>query len=215
MSDRPEAPPFAFDEESEKQIPAIIAKYPEGRQASAVIGLLYLAQAQMYRRTGSAWLPITAMDEVARRLAMPSMRVYEVATFYTMLNTKPVGRYNLQVCTTTPCWLRGSDAVMAACREFTGLTQSGQTTGDGMFSLLEVECLGACVNAPVIQINDDFYEDLDGPRTLALLEAFQRGEPPPPGSSIGRQGSAPEGGPTTLFNVKTDAAAESAGADQE
>ncbi|HET9146992.1 MAG TPA: NAD(P)H-dependent oxidoreductase subunit E [Acetobacteraceae bacterium] len=215
MSDRPEAPPFAFDEESEKQIPAIIAKYPEGRQASAVLGLLYLAQAQMHRRTGSAWLPITAMDEVARRLAMPSMRVYEVATFYTMLNTKPVGRYNLQVCTTTPCWLRGSDAVMAACREFTGLTQSGQTTEDGMFSLLEVECLGACVNAPVIQINDDFYEDLDGPRTLALLEAFRRGELPPPGSSIGRQGSAPEGGPTTLFNVKTDATAESAGADQE
>jgi NADH-quinone oxidoreductase subunit E len=136
---------------------------------------------------------------------MPPMRVYEVATFYTMLHTKPVGRYHLQVCTTTPCWLRGSDAVMQACKSFTGLAHSHEVGADGLFSLEEVECLGACVNAPVLQVNDDYYEDLDGPRTLALLEAFRQGQPPEPGSTIGRQGSAPEGGQTTLFNIHAEA----------
>lgn len=208
-SDRivPPVPPqaFAFDAESESRIPGLIAKYPEGRQASAVIGMLYLAQEQIARETGAANLTRPAMDAVAHRLSMPPMRVYEVATFYTMLHNEPVGRYHLQVCTTTPCWLRGSDAVMDACKSVTGLAHNHEVGADGMFSLEEVECLGACVNAPILQVNDDFYEDLDGPRTRALLESLQRGEVPPPGSTIGRQGSAPEGGPTTLFNVNVEA----------
>ena len=205
MSDAIQQRLFAFDAESEARIPGIIGKYPPGRQASAVIGMLYLAQQQVARETGAANLPKAAMDAVAQRLDMPPMRVYEVASFYTMLHTKPVGRYHLQVCTTTPCWLRGSDAVMEACKSFTGIAHNHEVGADGMFSLEEVECLGACVNAPMVQVNDDFYEDLDGPRMLALLEALQRGEVPAPGSTIGRQASAPEGGPTTLFNVTAEA----------
>jgi NADH-quinone oxidoreductase subunit E len=193
MNDMSE-PAFSFDETSEALIPSIIAKYPEGKQASAVMPLLDLAQRQMARQTGHAWVPRTAMDVIAARLSMPSMRVYEVATFYTMFHTTPVGKYHLQVCTTTPCWLRGSDEVMAACRK--AVEADGET-----FSIEEVECLGCCVNAPVVQVNDDVYEDLDGPRTEALLERLRAGEAPPPGSTIGRQASAPEGGPTTLFGV--------------
>jgi NADH-quinone oxidoreductase E subunit len=189
---------FAFDAESEAQIAALVAKYPPGRQASAVIGVLYVAQGQMRRATGSAWLPRVAMDTVARRLSMPPIRVYEAATFYLMFNTRPIGRFHLQVCTTTPCWLRGSDAVVAACRAATGVAGWGETSEDGMFTMTEVECLGACVNAPVVQVNDDFYEDLDGESTERLIAALRRGEPPAPGSMIGRQTSAPVGGPTTL-----------------
>lgn len=184
--------PFRFDDASEAEIPGIIAKYPSGKQASAVMPLLYLVQRQMTRLTGHAWVPRPAMDVVADRLAMPRMRVYEVATFYTMFHLKPVQQFHLQVCTTTPCWLRGSDAVLESCRHAVA------THGD-MFSIEEVECLGACVNAPVLQVNDDYYEDLDGMRTEALLDAFRRGDAPKPGSTIGRQGSAPEGGPTSLF----------------
>jgi NADH-quinone oxidoreductase subunit E len=183
--------PFAFDAESEAVIPKILAKYPPGRQASAVVPLLDLAQRQMKRTTGSAWVPRAAMDAIAERLGLPKIRVYEVATFYSMFNLRPVGRWHLQVCTTTPCWLRGSDAVVAACRKVTGIGHFGGTSEDGLFTLSEVECLGACVNAPVLQVNDDFYEDLDGPATERLLEALKRGEPPPPGSVIGRQASAP------------------------
>jgi NADH-quinone oxidoreductase E subunit len=137
------------------------------------------------------------MDYVAEMLGMPRIRVYEVATFYTMLNLRPVGRYLLQACTTTPCWLRGSDAVVAACEKKLGIGMGG-TTEDGMFTLVEVECVGACVNAPILQVNDDFYEDLDGPATEALLDALRAGSPPPPGSVIGRHGSAPIKGKTTL-----------------
>ena len=198
MSDVQQPASFAFDAESEAQIPGILAKYPEGRQASAVIPLLWLAQYQMKRQTGSAWVPTVAMDEVARRLDMPPIRVYEVATFYFMFNLKPVGKWHLQVCTTTPCWLRGSDQVVAACREVTGIKEWGETSADGLFTMTEVECLGACVNAPIIQIGDDMYEDLDADRTRQLLEALRRGEPPKPGSMTGRQTSAPDGGPTTL-----------------
>ncbi|MBS3022204.1 complex I 24 kDa subunit family protein [Acidiphilium multivorum] len=193
MNDMTE-PAFSFDEMSEALIPSIIAKYPEGRQASAVMPLLDLAQRQMARQTGHAWVPRTAMDVIAARLSMPPMRVYEVATFYTMFHTKPVGKFHLQVCTTTPCWLRGSDEVMSACRK--AAEADGET-----FSIEEVECLGCCVNAPVVQVNDDVYEDLDGPRTEALLERLRAGDVPPAGSTIGRQASAPEGGPTTLFGV--------------
>lgn len=192
---------FSFDAESESRITYFLAKYPPGRQASAVLPLLDLAQRQMARTTGSAWVPRAAMDEVARRLGMPPIRVYEVATFYLMFNTSPVGRYHLQVCTTTPCWLRGSDEVAHACRRATGIKGWGETSEDGMFTMTEVECLGACVNAPVLQVNDDFYEDLDAESTARLLEALKRGEAPPAGSVKERQTSAPEGGPNTLTTL--------------
>ncbi len=122
-------------------------------------------------------------------------------TFYLIFNARPIGRFHLQICTTTPCWLRGSDEVVAACRAATGITGWGQTSADGMFTMSEVECLGACVNAPMMQVNDDFYEDLDGARTEALLAALRRGERPAPGPTIARQTSAPEGGPNTLTTV--------------
>ncbi|MBV8094709.1 MAG: NAD(P)H-dependent oxidoreductase subunit E [Acetobacteraceae bacterium] len=192
---------FAFDAESDAEIARVLAKYPPNKQASAVLPLLYIAQGQMLRQTGSAWVPVAAMDEVAKRLAMPAIRVYEVVTFYTMFHTSPIGKWHLQVCTTTPCWLRGSDEVVAACRKVTGIHGWNETSADGLFTLSEVECLGACVNAPIVQVNDDFYEDLDGASTERLLEALKRGEKPPYGSVIGRQGSAPEGGPNTLLEV--------------
>jgi NADH-quinone oxidoreductase E subunit len=193
---------FVFDAASEAAIPPIVAKYPPGKQASAVIPLLYLVQDQMKRQTGSAWVPTAGMDEVARRLDMAPIRVYEVATFYFMFNLRPIGRWHLQVCTTTPCWLRGSDEVVAACRAVTGIKGWGETSADGEFTMTEVECVGACVNAPVIQVNDDFYEDLDADRVRELLEALGRGEPPKPGSATGRQTSAPDGGPTTLTSLQ-------------
>ncbi|MDD2876746.1 MAG: NAD(P)H-dependent oxidoreductase subunit E [Acidiphilium sp.] len=204
MSEMIVSEPFSFDETSAAAIPAIIGRYPPGKQASAVMPLLDLAQRQMARLTGHAWVPRAAMDVIADRLTMPRIRVYEVATFYTMFHTKPVQKFHLQVCTTTPCWLRGSDAVMDACRHAVA------AHGD-VFSTEEVECLGACVNAPVLQVNDDYYEDLDGIRTEALLEAFRRGDAPPLGSTVGRQNSAPEGGRTTLFAdvTKQDSGAES------
>ena len=193
---------FAFDAESEAEIVKIVAKYPPGRQASAVIPALYVAQRQMGRQTGSAWLPVKAMDAVAHRLDMAPIRVYEVTTFYFMFNTRPIGKYHLQVCTTTPCWLRGSDAVTAACRKETGIQGWGETSKDGMFTMTEVECLGACVNAPILQVDDDFYEDMDAEKVADLLAALRRGSPPKPGSMSGRQTSAPEGGPTTLTEVE-------------
>jgi NADH-quinone oxidoreductase subunit E len=192
---------FAFDGQSRAELDRHIAKFPTGKQASAVLPALYLVQNQMKRETGSAWVPRVAMDEVARLLEMPPIRVYEVATFYLMFNLRPIGTWHLQVCTTTPCWLRGSDDVTAACRKFTGIAGWGETSADGVFTMTEVECVGACVNAPVLQVNDDFYEDMDAERTVALLEALRRGEPPKPGSMTGRQTSAPEGGPTTLTTL--------------
>ena len=183
---------FAFTAENLSRAKAIIAKYPPGRQASAVLALLDLAQ-----RQHDNWLPRAAMDVVADMLEMAPIRVYEIATFYTMFNLKPVGRYLLQICTTTPCWLRGSDEVVAACERKLGIKMR-ETTPDGRFTMTEVECLGACVNAPVIQVNDDFYEDLDARSTEALLDALRRGEKPTIGSVKKRQGSMPEGGKTTL-----------------
>jgi len=190
---------FSFDAESEAAIARIVGKYPPGKQASAVLPLLDLAQRQMGRTTDSAWVPIAAMDEIARILAMPPIRVYEVATFYLMFNTAPVGKYHLQLCTTTPCWLRGSDDIVAACREATGILGWKETSADGMFTMTEVECVGACVNAPILQVDDDFYEDMDREKTLALIAALREGKPPKPGSMTGRQNAAPAGGPTTLL----------------
>jgi len=129
---------FAFDNESMAEIDAIVAKYPAGRQASAVIPALYVAQRQMKRQTGSAWVPVKAMDAVGERLGMPPIRVYEVATFYFMFNTAPIGKYHLQLCTTTPCWLRGSDEVVQACREATGIKDWKETSADGLFTMTEV-----------------------------------------------------------------------------
>ena len=186
---------FAFTPENLKKAQAHIAKYPAGRQASAVLPLLDLAQ-----RQHDNWLPRAAMDMVADMLGMARIRVYEVATFYTMFNLKPVGRHFFQICITTPCWLRGSDQVVATCKKKLGIG-IGESTADDKFTLREVECLGACVNAPVIQVNDDFYEDLDGRSTEALIDALARGEKPPMGSVKKRQTSAPEGGATTLKDL--------------
>ncbi len=190
---------FAFDDESERAIEAAIAKYPPGRQASAVMPILFIAQKQMARQTGSAWIPSVAMDVIAERLSMPPIRVYEVATFYLMYNTKPVGRYHLQVCTTTPCWLRGSDEIVATCKSVGNVADFGATSADGLFTMSEVECLGACVNAPILQVDDDYYEDLDATRCAVLLEALKRGERPEPGTTIDRLNSSAEGGRTTLL----------------
>jgi len=189
---------FAFDAESEAKIATILKRYPEGKQASAVIPLLYVAQRQMGRLTQSAWVPRVAMDVIAERLSMPPIRVYEVATFYFMFNMKPIGRHHLQLCGTTPCMLRGSDDVLRACKDAGGLKGVGDTSVDGLFTLTEVECLGACVNAPILQIDDDYYEDLDYESAVKLLEAFKRGERPKPGSAIGRMASAPAGEQTVL-----------------
>jgi NADH dehydrogenase (ubiquinone) flavoprotein 2 len=183
---------FEFTPQNLEHAHAHIAKYPPGRQASAVLPLLWIAQEQ-----SGGWLPRAAMDHVAQILGMAPIRVYEVATFYTMFNLRPVGRYLLQACTTTPCWLRGSDAVVEACQRKLGI-EIGGTTPDRLFTLIEVECLGACVNAPILQVNDDFYEDLDGPATEALIDALRQEKAPSPGSVIGRQGSEPITGRTTL-----------------
>lgn len=192
---------FAFDAESEAAIERIVRRYPAGKQASAVIPVLYVLQRQMKRQTGSAWCPRIGMDAVAERLGMAPIRVYEVATFYFMFNMKPIGRFHLQVCGTTPCWLRGSDEVARACREAGQVGGYGQTSADGMFTMTEVECLGGCVNAPVLQVDDDYYEDMDYESTVRLIEALRRGERPAPGSMIGRQASAPVGERTTLLDV--------------
>ena len=200
-SDQPKT--FRFKAENEKEIKRIIAKYPKGRQASAVMPLLDLAQ-----RQHDNWIPMAAIEAIAVRLDMAEIRVLEVATFYTMFNLKPVGKYFLQACTTTPCWLRGSDEMMRCIKDRYGIA-SGQTSDCGRFSLLEVECLGACVNAPILQVNDDFYEDLDYQTTGALLDSLEADAPLPVGSVVGRSGSEASGGGTTLAAVKSGKSATS------
>ena len=190
---------FAFSAESEAEIQQQLAKYPDGRQASAVKSLLYIAQ-----RQHDNWIPMKAIEAIAERLDMPEMRVLEVASFYTMFNLKPVGKWYLQVCGTTPCMLRGSDDVSRCIKDKLNIT-SGQTSECGKFSLLEVECLGACVNAPILQVNDDFYEDMDYQSTADLLTALAADKSPAVGSVIGRQGSESEDGATTLKAVKKSA----------
>ena len=188
---------FRWTAENEKQAEIIIGRYPPGRQQSAIMPLLDLAQRQVGAATNTqGWLPVPVIEYVARQLDMPYVRALEVATFYTMFNMKPVGRYHVQVCGTTPCWLRGSDDVMKACKD-KGM-KKGETTPDGLFTLTEVECMGTCANAPMVQINDDNYEDLNYESTTRILEALARGEQPKTGSQTGRQASCPEGGPTTL-----------------
>ena len=188
---------FQWTPENARQAKEIIGRYPEGRQMSASIPLLDLAQRQVGAETNTqGWLPLPVMEFVARELDMAPIHVLEVATFYTMFNLAPVGRFHVQVCGTTPCMLRGSDDVLRAC-ELRGL-RKGHTTDDGLFTLTEVECLGACANAPMVQINDDNYEDLTEASMGAILDGLARGEKPKPGPQIERQTSCPEGGPTTL-----------------
>ena len=188
---------FAWTEANAAKVKEIIGRYPPGRQFSAIMPLLDLAQRQVGAETNTqGWLPVPVIEYVAKQIAMPYIRAYEVVTFYTMYNLAPVGRFHVQVCGTTPCMLRGSDDVFAACKNH-GLIK-GKTTPDGLFTLSEVECLGACANAPMVQINDDNYEDLTFDSMSAILEAMARGETPKPGPQNGRQTSCPEGGPTTL-----------------
>ena len=189
-SQQPES--FAFTPQNSAAAEAIIAKYPSGRQASAVMPLLDLAQRQHHN-----WLPHAAVIHIAEMLEMPPIRVYEVATFYTMYNLAPLGEHMVQVCTTTPCWLRGSDDIVAACSSKLGIGL-GETSADGKFTLLEVECLGACVNAPMMLIDDDYYEDLTPENTAAILDTLARGEKPKSGPQNSRHTSEPEGGLTTL-----------------
>ena len=188
---------FAWTPENAAQAEKIIARYPPGRQQSAVMPLLDLAQRQVGAETQTqGWLPIPVMEYIGAQLGMAYIRVLEVASFYTMYNLAPVGRYHVQVCGTTPCMLRGSDDVLAACYKH-GL-KKGKTTEDGLFTLTEVECLGACANAPMVQINDDNYEDLTEASMTAILDALEAGQHPKPGPQVDRQTSCPEGGPTSL-----------------
>jgi NADH-quinone oxidoreductase subunit E len=188
---------FAWTHANAKTAALIVARYPEGRQVSAVLPLLDLAQRQVGAETGTqGWLPIPVMEFVARELETTAIRVLEVATFYSMFNLNPVGKYHVQVCGTTPCMLRGSDDVLDAC--YARGMKKGKTTADGLFTLNEVECLGACANAPMVQINDDNYEDLTADSMGAVLDALARGEAPQPGPQVKRQTSCPETGPTTL-----------------
>lgn len=183
--------PFEFTEENKKRVSAILNIYPEGHKRGAMIPLLDLAQRQ------HGWLPISAMHKVAEILGLPNMRVYEVATFYTMFMRKPTGTYHIQVCTTTPCWLRGSDEIMNVCKTKLGISP-GETTKDGKFTISEVECLGACVNAPMIAVNDDYYEDLSTKDTEEILDDLKRGKVPRPGPRNGRFASEPAGALTSL-----------------
>jgi NADH-quinone oxidoreductase subunit E len=187
--------PFAFTPDNQAKAEAIIGRYPPGRQASAVLPLLLLAQEQC-----GAWLPQPALDYVADFLGLPGIRVYEVASFYDMFNTQPVGRVQVRVCTTTPCWLCGSDDVLRACRDALGI-QVGESTPDMRFFLREFECLGACANAPMMWIGDDYYEDLTYDSAKAIIEALKRGEQPTAGSQTGRRASMAAGGKTTLLKA--------------
>lgn len=194
---------FAWTTENAEKVKDIIARYPPGRQQSAVMPLLDLAQRQVGAETQTqGWLPVPVMEYIGRQLGMAYIRVYEVATFYTMYNLAPVGRYHVQVCGTTPCMLRGSDDVFAACKN-KGLVK-GKTTPDGLFTLTEVECLGACANAPMVQINDDNFEDLTYDSMNAVLDALAKGESPKAGPQIERQTSCPEGGPTSLREMVSE-----------
>ncbi len=188
---------FAWDAPRATAAADILTRYPAGRQASASIPFLDLAQRQVGLMTDTqGWLPIPVIEFVARELDMPVIRVQEVASFYTMFNLSPVGKFHVQVCGTTPCMLRGSDDVLAACA--TRGMKKGHTTADGLWTLTEVECLGACANAPMVQINDDNYEDLTADSMAAGLDALASGQRPKIGPQIDRQTSAPEGGPSTL-----------------
>jgi NADH-quinone oxidoreductase subunit E len=194
---------FKFSAANAKWAKDQIKKYPKGKQASAVIPLLWRAQEQH-----DGWLPEPAIRAVAEMLDMAVIRVLEIATFYTMFNLSPVGKIFVQLCGTTPCWLRGADDLKDVCRRVIG--EQNQVTEDGMLSWLEVECLGSCTNAPMVQINKDYYEDLTSETFEKLLDDLRQGKEVKPGPQNGRQFSAPEGGPTTLLNGTTSTKARKA-----
>lgn len=189
---------FQWTPENKQKADWHIAKYPPGRQRSAVMPLLDLAQRQVGAETGTqGWLPLPVIEYVAKYLDMPVIRVLEVASFYFMYNLKPVGKFHVQVCGTTPCMLRGSDDLIATCKK-RGM-KKGEVSDDGLWTLTEVECMGNCATAPMVQINDDNYEDLTPERLDAILDALARGEQPKTGTQEpGRHTSEPLGGPTTL-----------------
>ena len=187
---------FEFSKKNKETADSIIKNYPSGKQQSAVMALLYLAQKQ-----NDNWIPLSAMKYIAKYLDMPYIKVYEVATFYSMYNLTPVGKYFFQVCTTTPCMIRGANKLVEACKERISEDES-VLSNDKSCSWMEVECLGACVNAPMMQINDDYYEDLDKEKTLKILNKIINGEKPKPGSYRGRINNEPENNRKTLMDLK-------------
>ena len=196
---------FEFTKAHQKKIKDIIALYPPGKQQSAVMPLLDLAQRQVGEEGAKAtpvyggWIPRAAMDHIADVLDMPKVKVYEVATFYSMYNLAPVGKHLVQICTTTPCWLNGSDGVVKTCKDKLGIAMN-ETTQDGQFTIMEVECLGACVNAPMVQINDDYYEDLTPDTMAELIDILGQDMTPSVGSQKGRKCSMAASGPTVMLD---------------
>ena len=187
---------FEFTNDNLQVVNQIISNYPKGKQQSAVMALLYIAQ-----RQHENWLPLAALKYIAKYLEMPYIKVYEVATFYSMYNLSPVGKYFVQVCTTTPCMIRGAYKLVEACKEKISENENELSTNKTC-SWTEVECLGACVNAPMMQINDDYYEDLDKEKTLEIFDKILKGEIPKPGSYRGRLNTEPENNRKTLMDLK-------------
>ena len=192
--DQPES--FEFNASSLEAANFIVAKYPEGKQQSAVMALLYIAQKQ-----NNNWIPLAAMKYIGKYLNMPYIKVYEVATFYSMYNLTPVGKYYYQICTTTPCMLRGAYKLVDLCKSKISKKEN-ELSENGNCSWAEVECLGACANAPMIQINDDYFEDLDGKKLEKIIDQTLKGDTPKPGSYRGRTNSEPENGRKTLMELK-------------
>ena len=192
--DQPEK--FEFNDKNIELAKKMINNYPEGKQQSAVMSLLYLAQKQ-----NNNWIPLAAMKYIAKILNMPYIKVYEVATFYSMYNLSPVGKFFYQVCTTTPCMLRGAYKLVDVCKKKIS-NKENEVSSDGNSSWMEVECLGACINAPMIQINDEYYEDLDEKKLENIIEQTMKGKTPKPGSYRGRVNSEPENNRTTLVGIK-------------
>jgi len=187
---------FEFNSSSLEAAKSVIKKYPEGKQQSSVMALLYIAQKQ-----NSNWIPLAAMKYIGKLLEMPYIKVYEVATFYTMYNLAPVGKHFIQVCTTTPCMIRGANKIVEACKEKIS-EKENELSKEKNSSWMEVECLGACVNGPMIQINDDYYEDLDKEKTLKILGEILNGKTPKSGSYRGRVNNEPENNRKTLLDLK-------------
>jgi len=187
---------FEFNSSSLEAANTIVAKYPKGKQQSAVMALLYIAQ-----RQNNNWIPLAAMKYIAKFLDMTYIKVYEVATFYSMYNLSPVGKYFIQICTTTPCMIRGAYQLVEACKEKISKNNS-ELSSDKSCSWVEVECLGACVNAPMMQINDDYYEDLDKKKMLEILDQILKGNKPKSGSYRGRVNNEPENNRKTLMDLK-------------
>ena len=192
--DQPEK--FEFNDKNIELAKKMINNYPKGKQQSAVMSLLYLAQ-----RQNNNWIPLAAMKYIAKFLNMPYIKVYEVATFYSMYNLSPVGKFFYQVCTTTPCMLRGAYKLVDVCKKKIS-NKENEISTDGNSSWMEVECLGACINAPMIQINDEYYEDLDEKKLENIIEETMKGKTPKPGSYRGRVNSEPENNRTTLVGIK-------------